>query len=195
MRRKWILRISAIAVLASFLGGSLHAAPPAPRVNESATSTGNWLYIDRSTTLLRNLKDVAAKLNRDAETLNTFHRNPQISWQSHSHYLNLVRGHINEAGSMLRELQGMRHAVAPWQQHAIDRVTPVAADVATHTGAAINHLVENRSSIHFAEYKDRLQMLTESSVEMKNRINNVLDYAETKQELQRLQTKLGVENL
>jgi hypothetical protein len=195
MRSKWTQRISAVAMLALFLGGSLYASPPAPAINETEASTGNWYYIDKSSTLLRNLKDVAANLQRDAETLNTFQRNPHIHWQSHAYHLDLVRDHINKAGKMLRELEGMRHAAAPWQQHAIDWVTPVAADVATHTGAAMNDLNEDRRSIQRAEYKNRLQMLTESSVEMKNRIDNSLDYADAKQELKRLQTRLGVENL
>jgi hypothetical protein len=195
MRSKLTQRISAVAVIALFVGSSLYASPSAPSSNKSETSIGNWYYVDRSSALLRDLQEVAAKLNRDAETLNSFQRPSQMSWESHAHYLNLVRGLINEAGTMLRELQGMRHASAPWQQDAIDRVTPVAVDVAKHTETAIKHLNENRRSILFTEYQNRVQMLTDSSVEMKTRIDNILDYADTRQELQRLQTRLGVENL
>ena len=194
MRSKWAQRISAVAALALLLGGTLGARPASP-ISESEKATGNWYYVDRSSTLLQNLKQVAAKLNQHAETLSMIQRNPQVSWQTHSEHLNQVRDQINDAGKLLRELQGMRESVAPWQRHAIDRVAPVAADVATHTTAAINHLNENRRSITFTEYRDKVQRLADSSSEMKDRINNYLDYAETKQELQQLQTRLGVENL
>jgi hypothetical protein len=51
-----------------------------------------------------------------------------------------VRSQINEAGSLLRDLQSTRRAVRPWQEQSIATVTPVAANVATHTEAAIKHL-------------------------------------------------------
>ena len=62
-------------------------------------------------------------------------RNPQFSWQSHAHYLDRVKGHINAVEERAAELQEMRSDVLPWQQQAISEVTASAiADRSEHFG-------------------------------------------------------------
>jgi hypothetical protein len=135
---------------------------------------------------------VAGKLDRQAENLDVFARSPQYSWLSHASYLNSVRDHINEAGRMLSELQSIRHGVAPWQQQAIDAVHPVAARLASHIQAAIEHLNENKSLYFAPEYNSRLTEIADHANQMKETVHSYLEYAETQSKLDRLKTALGL---
>ncbi|MGB2887442.1 MAG: hypothetical protein WBC04_07095 [Candidatus Acidiferrales bacterium] len=192
MRSKWVKRIVSVGVITIFLAGSLYALPKAPGSNQDGTPTVNWYFVERSTALLKELQGVAGKLNRDAETLGSFARSPGLSWQSHAHYLNNARDHINKAGSLLTELQSMRHGVALWQKQAIDRITPVAAETAAHTEAAIKHLRENQGRHFVPEYTDRLTMIKDRAAEMNQTVDNFLDYGETQRKLLHLQRTLEV---
>jgi hypothetical protein len=190
MRSKWVQRIVSVSVITLFLAGSLYALPKPPGSPQDGIPSVNWYFIERSTALLKELQDVAGKLNRDAETLGSFARSSGLSWQSHAHYLNNARAHINEVGSQLTELQSMRHAVAPWQQQAIDRITPIAAVAAAHTETAIKHLRENQRRHFVPEYTDRLTMIEDRAAEMKRTVDNFLDYGETQGKLLHLQRTL-----
>ena len=190
MRSKCVRRIVSIGVITLFLASSLYALPKTPGSNQDGIATGNSYFIERSTALLKDLQGVAGKLNRDAETLGSFSRSSGLSWQSHAYYLNNARDHINKVGSLLRELQSMRRGVAPWQLQAIDRVTPMAAEAAAHTEAAIKHLGDNQSRHFVPEYKDHLMMIEDRAAEMKQTVDNFLDYGETQRKLLRLQRTL-----
>jgi hypothetical protein len=116
--------------------------------------------------------------------------NPQYSWQSHAHYLHQVKGHINEVGERTAELQGMHHAVLPWQQQAITEVTSHAAQVAASTQAAIVHLCENQNRLFVSEYRDHLTTIANRSGDMKHTVDKFLDYEKAPQKLQQLQQEL-----
>ena len=190
MRSKCVRRIVSIGVITLFLASSLYALPKAPGSNQDGIATVNSYFIERSTALLKDLQGVVGKLNRDAETLGSFSRSSGLSWQSHAHYLNNARDHINQVGSLLRELQGMRRGAAPWQLQAIDRITPIAAKAAAHTETAIKHLRDNQRRHFVPEYKDCLWMIQDRTAEMKQTVDNFLDYGETQRKLLQLQRTL-----
>lgn len=192
MRSICVRRIVSIGVITLFLASSLYALPKAPGSNQDGIATVNSYFIERSTALLKNLQGVAGALNRDAETLGSFARSSGLSWQTHAHYLNNARDHINKAGSLLRELQGMRRGAAPWQQQAIDRITPMAAEAAAHTEAVIKHLRDNQRRHFVPEYKDHLRMIEGRAAEMKQTVDNFLDYGETQRKLLHLQRTLDL---
>jgi hypothetical protein len=129
--KRMIVVLAAVAVLGT---GSVFASPPAPSSDSSAYLSG------RASTLLAEIQNEGAGLRLNAETLGTFARNPQFSWQSHSNYLDRVKGHINAVGERAGELQRISYAVPRWQQQAISEVTSHAAQVAARTSAAIVHL-------------------------------------------------------
>ena len=133
--------IVALAAIAFFGTGSVFASPPAPSPESSTYLSG------RASTLLVQIQAEAARLRRNAGTLETFASNPQYSWQSHADYLNTVKSHINAVGERTAELQRIQHAVLPWQQQAITEVTSHARQVAASIRAAIVHLRENQDRL------------------------------------------------
>ena len=140
--------------------------------------------------LLAEIKKEAAELKLPADTLGTFAGSSQYSWQSHVHYLNRVKDHINAVGKRTAELQQMRDAVLPWQQQAITEVTSHAARVAASTQAAIICLNDNKARYFAPEYRDHLTIIADSSMDLKDTVDKFLDYGKTQQRFERLQNEL-----
>ena len=179
--KQMIVALAAVAVLGT---GSVFASPPAPSPESSAYSSA------RASILLAEIQEEAVGLNRHAETLGTFARNPQFSWQSHAFYLDGVKDHINAVGERTAELQRISYAVLPWQQQAVTEVTAHAAQVAASTQAAIVHLRENQNRLFVSEYRDHLMTIADRSEDMKQTVDKFLDYEKTQQKLQHLQNEL-----
>jgi hypothetical protein len=176
--------IAALAALALLATGSVFASPPAP----SPESPG--YFSQRASTLLAEIQKEAADLGMNAETLGTFARNPQYSWQSHAFYLERVKGHINAVGERTAELQQISDSVLPWQQKAISEVTSHAAQVAASTQAAIVHLRENQNRLFVSEYREHLTTVADRADDMKQTVDKFLNYEEAQQKYLQLESEL-----
>jgi hypothetical protein len=181
-----IVALAAVALLGT---GSVFASPPAP--SPGAPETDDLAYLsERASTLLAEIQKESAELSRHADTLGTFARSPQYSLQSHTFYLNKVKGHINAVGERTAELQQIRHAVLPWQEQAITEVTSHAAQVAASTQAAIVYLNENQGRHFVPEYRDHLTTIADSSMDLKDTVGKFLEYEKAQQKVQQLQNEL-----
>jgi hypothetical protein len=182
-----ILALAAGALLAT----GLASASPQGTAAVTAAATQPSAYLsDQASTLLAEIQKEAVGLRRNAETLGTFARRTQFSWQSHAYYLERVKGHINAVGERIAELQRIRNSVLPWQQQAITEVTTHAVRVAASTQAAIVKLNENRNSLFASEYRVHLTTIDDSSADMKEWVNRYLDYENTQQKFRQLQEEL-----
>jgi hypothetical protein len=186
--KRMIVVLLAVALLGT---GSVFASSPAPPPEASKTDDSAYLS-GRASTLLAEIQKETAELRRHADTLGTFARNSQHSWQSHAFYLDRVKGHINAVGERTAELQQIRYAVLPWQERAITEVTSHAAQVAASTQAAIVYLNENRGRHIVPEYQGHLTIIADSSEDMKQTVDKFLDYERTQQKFQRLQNELDL---
>ena len=176
--------MSALAVVALLATGSVLASP-------ATASPGSPAYLsEQASTLLAEIQKEAAHLGPQAEILGTFVWNPHSSWQSHSFYLERVKGHINAVGERTAELQQIRDSVLPWQKQAINEVTSHAAQVAASTQAAIVHLRENQNRLFVSEYREHLTTVADRADDMKQTVDKYLDYEEAQQRFQRLQNEL-----
>jgi hypothetical protein len=173
-----MVALVAVAVLAT---GSVFASPPAPSRESSAYLS------ERASTLLAEIQKEVAQLGPHVETLGTFARNPQYSWQSHAFYLERVKGHINAVGERTAELQQIRDSVLPWQQQAISELTSHAAQVAASTQAAIVHLRENQNRLFVSEYREHLTTVADRAGEMKQTVDKFLNYEKAKRNYEEAQ--------
>jgi hypothetical protein len=192
MRFRNAAKIASATVLALLLGFPIFASPPSTSGAAAPSSEVNWFAANRATTLLESLQRLNVQLSRNGETLDTFARSNQFDWRSHAQYLHNVREGVNEAGSLLRELQVLRDSAHPWQRSAIDRIVPIAADLAEHTQAAIEHLRENQNHLFVPEYRKHLTAIGDRSADFKDAVNEFLDYGETQEKLQGLQRRLEI---
>jgi hypothetical protein len=190
------MRLNATRMILSLAGGMLlatGAASSSPPSTATATPAATELSPYRSeqaSTLLTEIQKEAVGLRRSAETLGTFARNPQFSWQTHAGHLERVKRHINAVGERIAELQRIRNSVLPWQEQAITEVTDHAAQVAASTQAAIGKLNDNRNSLLLSEYRDHLRTIDDRSADMKERVDKFLDYERTQQKFLQLQDEL-----
>lgn len=191
MRFHTFSKIAASLALALMVGSPLVAASPSATPTAVETSV-NWYAPGRVSTLLRDLQSINKRLDSHGGTLDTFARSPHHSWQSHSHYLNMVREDVNKAGKIISELQSIRNGALPWQQQAIDRVHPVALDLAAHTSAAIAHLAENQNRLFVPEYRNHLTAIADRSDEMREMVNGFLSYGDAQQKMNTLGDKLEI---
>lgn len=182
----------AITVLGLFLGGAAFGASP-PSVNNSAPTTGeNWRSIQIASDKLEELQAVSGKLSLVGDSIHGSMRTLQSARDGHAYRLDAAREHINEAGRLLADLQGMYAELAPWQQHAITTITPIASEIAAHTEAAIVHLNERPTARLAPEYTSRLQGIVDQSNSMRKAVGQFLDYGDAKSKMQALETTLEI---
>lgn len=140
--------------------------------------------------LLQQIKFLSGQLKADAGVLESYKRQPTMSWQGHAAQLNKIRQHVNQVGDRLERLQAIQAGVAPWQQRAIGEIVPVAAALATHTQSAIEHLNDNRKLLYAGVYADHVMSMSERSGELKASVDTFVDFGNTSDKLERLQEKM-----
>lgn len=193
MRYRNMAKMGTLAVLGFLLFSvPVFASPPVASAVAPASTEVNWYSADRASTLLESLHSLNVTLARDGQTLNTFAQSNQVSWQSHAQYLNKMREHVNYSGRLLGELQGLRDSAHPWQRKAIDRIVPIAAELADHTQAALEHLRDNQSQLFVAEYTEHLEGIGDRSLEFKDAVSDFVDYGKTQERLEGLERKLEI---
>lgn len=175
---------------ALLLPASVAAFPDA----ETAATRPSLYRSQRASALLQEIQKEATGLRKNAATLGTFARSTQHSWQSHTFYLDRVKGHINTIGERIAELQDIHDSVQPWQQQAITQVTTHAAQVAGSTQAAIVQLNDDRRSVLFPEYRDHLNTIADSSADLKQSVDKFIDYDKAHQKYQQLKYDLELES-
>jgi len=175
----------------SMAGGNLFGASPTFTPCECASQIENWNFSAEASRLLKEIRLNSAKLTGHAETLKSYPHSG-ISRESHASQLTSVKEHINSIGDRLERLLAIRHLALPWQQQAIDSIQPLAANVATHTTAAIEHLNQNPNHLWTPVYKEHLKSLAERASEMKRAVNLHLELADTQQKADELRNKVAV---
>lgn len=183
---------TAVGLFVLFLAGAVFGAGR-PVDPQPLSSTQNWRSIELANGKLERLRTVAFELGKVGESIDVSLRSLPGNHEGHAYRLMEAREQINQAGVLLADLQGMKHQLAPWQQQAIDRIHPIAAQLASHTSAAIHHLNERPHARITSEYTDQLRGIVEHSSAMRQTLNNFLDYADSRGRVQQLETSLEIE--
>ncbi len=153
-----------------------------------ATAAGN-VESDQVSRILSDAKMQAFQLREDAAQLESFTRST-ASWESHSEASARIKEDVNKMGSLLTKLQDSRNGAAVWQQTAIDRVAPVAKELASNTTAAIERLNKNPRRLNTPDYQNYLEAIADSANNLAATITDFVDYGKARQRLERLATKL-----
>ena len=185
-------RISYLPLAMLLVAGTLSAAPPASESATVFTDAALSALERQASESLQKTRDLAVRLQRDAEVLDSIARAGQLGWESHAVYLNQAKEHVNNMGEHLNWLRDMRHGVAHWQRQAIDRLFPAALDLANSTQAALIYLGENRdrARLRDRDYRGHVSTIADRAGEVKTTAGDFLKLAETQNELSRLELKL-----
>jgi len=190
MMRLTIGKVGWGAVGTLLLMTPLFASTPKEEAKTGNSPTYNWAYTEEASGLLHDIRALSARAAESAEYLYSASRLNSIDWRSHALYLNDIRTHVNTMGTKLDRLQEIHGMLAPWQQKAVDRVTPKAVALAAHTEQAIVHLSENRGSLWVPHYTSRLNDMSEHSEEINRTVSMFLDYGKTSDRLEGLENQI-----
>lgn len=182
------------ALASVLLAGTLIASPaPISPPTAAEVDVPAWNFQKEASDLLAQVQMFSDKLSIDSDTLASYSRS-NLSSESHAFTLNLVRDDINQMGGRLSRLQQIKHVTAPWQQRAIEEVVPIAAQMAAHTQAAIEHLNDNQRYLFAPAYQDHIEAVAEHAATMDTILDKFMDLGQTEQKLQTLQLELEMES-
>lgn len=131
----------------------------------------------------------AFQLKEDADEMESFTRS-NVSWEAHANAIAKIREDVNAMGRLLMKLQDTRSSAAVWQRTAIDRVTPVAKELASNTTAVIDQLSRNPRRLNTAAYQDYLEAIVDSARNLAATVTDFVEYGKAKERLDRLAKKL-----
>jgi predicted RNA-binding Zn ribbon-like protein len=151
----------------------------------TAAKAASEVESERVSKILSDAKMQAFQLKEDAEQLETFSR-ATGSWASHVEAINKIKENVNIMGRLLAKLQENRNSAALWQRTAIDRVTPIAKELAANTTTAIEHLSKTPDRLTTPTYQNYLEAIADSASNLASTIAEFVDYGKTKQRLDRL---------
>jgi uncharacterized surface protein with fasciclin (FAS1) repeats len=147
---------------------------------------GEVSHVSKIDDMLAQFESKAIETRRDAAMLESKRRNRQLSWQTHTDKLSVMKEHINEMGKMLAELEGMKPKATLFQEKAIAAARPHLEDLAQRVEKAITWVNEDRKSISKTEYKDNLHGIWESSDKLYRDVDTIIDYHEARMRLSEL---------
>ncbi|MEJ2009730.1 MAG: hypothetical protein P8Z30_16515 [Acidobacteriota bacterium] len=139
--------------------------------------------------LLAQAKSQALRLRDDSDLMHKF-STMSMSWQSHVEQITLIKTHINELGKLLQQMDNERETASPWQKEAIDRITPLAAELASDVEKTIEHINNNQNRLHTQPYKDYLASNYDVSKSISALISDYVSYGKNKARYEKLGTEL-----
>lgn len=142
------------------------------------------------TKLLSQAKTQAFQIKEDALNMESFNR-MAVSRETEAAAINQIRDHVNALVATENKLQAAKEDAAPWQRQVINRVVPFLDELEGYTSAVIEHL---NGEVHHtpAEMKDYLEANADYSTDLAKMIADFVDYGQTKDRLERLQTTLEI---
>jgi hypothetical protein len=177
-----------MSIRASFLAMSMLAGWGALAPVAKASGTAKSYQVS---SILSDAKMQAFQLREDAERLEEFTRG-NASWASHVDAVNRIKVDVNAMAHLLRKIEDSRAGAEPWQQTAIDRVMPLAQEMASNTTAAIEYLNRRPALLNTADYRNYVEAITDSTGNLAATITDFTTYGKTKERLDRLTTKVEV---
>ena len=141
--------------------------------------------------LLSQAKSHVLQLKHDAAEMETFTRS-QMDWRTHASQLEEIKRHANDLGDVLQKLSDARSTAAPWQQQAIDRINPVARELASNIESTIDHVSKNQERTHTPAFKDYVRANYDLASEAAAIVSDFVAYGESKAKFEKLGKTLEV---
>ena len=155
---------------------------PTSAVAETATQT-HAKVADR----LADFKRTAFEMRDEADTLQSYTRNKQLSWQSHTHRLNALKDHVNELGKTLAELEAQKPLASDGHAMAIEHARPHLVSAAQNLTEAIESVNERRSNVHWGEYREAVSNIYAHADALHTKLDTILDHENTSMRLEALE--------
>lgn len=159
-RTKQLMAIGAMLALPFLAAGAAKLCQPGAVTPESYT----WDFKSETNEIFDEIRGRAYHVQDHAATLESFTRSiSQPSWQSHAGELTGVKAQVNAMGEDLCRLHIIRRVTEPWQQVAIDHITPKIVKLAARTESMIDFVSDHRQNLAHPDYRDDAMVLYEQS--------------------------------
>jgi hypothetical protein len=152
---------------------------------------GNAAAAEEARRTLKELRASAVVVENEADELNLFEKNPQISPETEIVTLMALKSEINKMGREMYALDSERDSLTPWEQQAISKTLPLLKDSAENTQAAIEYCNENRNHLWTKANRTYAERLVQDSEQMEKTLRDYLKYASVHEQEQHLETSLG----
>jgi hypothetical protein len=172
-------------MLAAITGGTSRPAVAAINQAEAAAEDSSPRVPQIASNLLGQVHSLAEHLKTDAATLEYLNR-ANHSRRSQVHALHEIRDEVGSAGRLLGQLLQVRDELQPWQQQAIDHISPTLESLAARTEAVIQHVEANRDPAVVPEYQEAVSAMAQVASEVHDSLGDYLVYAEGQQRLDQL---------
>jgi len=136
---------------------------------------------------LTSFKRTASAMRDHAGELHSITPNRQLHWRSHSSRLSTLKHQVNELGGMLASLEDLQHQANPGQRLAIEHARPHLAAVAEELTQAIQLVSEDRRSVYWPAYADRISNISSRATSLHETLDAILDYENARVRLDRLE--------
>ena len=144
---------------------------------------------ERIRELLSEAKGHALEAEKVASTLEAYTRS-RVSWKSHGHQLEAMKVHVNELGKVAGEMNSVKAEGSPWQQGAIQQVTPLLQEMASNLTQTIEHLNANQSQVHMQVFREYARTNYELAKRTADLIRDMVDYDEARSMADSLEQKM-----
>jgi hypothetical protein len=139
--------------------------------------------------LLNEAQSYSVQAHMDATELESYtHSN--LSWHTHAQVLNSIRGHINNMGQLLQQMQDIKSEGSPWQQDAIDRIDPVLRQMADHLTTTIEYGNEHPNQVHMMKFQNYVRACAEFASQTHTLISDLVAFDQAQSKAQMLKQKL-----
>lgn len=144
------------------------------------------------TDLFVEIKEHASLAEDDAQTLESYTRAKHISRQSHSGRLALIKEHVNELLNDYNQMVRLKDEGSPWQQQAIDQLSPLTKGMADHLTATMHFHLENPARVNFDPWRDYVRANSEYASKASSLIHDIVEYGAAKSTAESLEKQLNL---
>jgi hypothetical protein len=147
------------------------------------SSTANWYNVEQASNLFNHMNTLALETRKEVARLQV--QGYQLSWRDQAARLAIARNDINTMAKDLKQLNGMKTNLEPWQQSLLSKVRPNLHAMVYQTGAAIQKLNarEDRTYLSMTQYPQNIDQIFKNANQMTNTIGTVTQYAHAEQKM------------
>lgn len=183
---KWKLGYLAV-VLAVAVPAGLMAAPRRTVSHETKNQTLKNPYYTQVSELLTQIKEHAWAIRTSVGALDLRARSADADWEMEDNALNDVRNNVNAMGRDLARLENLRVLAQPWERQEIDRIAPLARQLATDTNNAIRVFNANRTHEWSTEVPNDFAVIRQKAGEIHKSVSESTEMAELRKEIKGLE--------
>ena len=162
--------------------------------NQAQFGPPNSASGNKASILLEQIRAQAVHVRYLADQLQAYERDPNLAWEADAGILTRMRDQVNAMDRTLYTLRTIEGQTLPWQQKAIDRITPKTYELTSYVEDATQNLNNNHETIYSLDrtYAEDADGIYHRAAFIARSIGDYEHYAAARTEIQQLSPELGI---